>query len=107
MLFGQAWRVLTAVLQRQPQTVHLLSAGDQSGVAGQQHLGGGVRTVIASAVHHLIHWAPPPPVAHAGQGVGPGPRAPTPAGKHSLPSDHVTKTSKSTLAGSKNILNLK
>lgn len=85
MVFGQAWRVLTAVLQRRPQTVPPPLAAGRSGVAGQQRLGGGARTVIASAVHHLIHWAPPPPVALAGQGVGPEPRALTLAGTHTLP----------------------
>lgn len=82
MLFGQAWQVLIAVLQRRPQTVPLPSAAGHSGEDGQLHLGDGVRTVTASVVHHLIHWALPPPVALAGLGVGPGPRALIPAGKH-------------------------
>ncbi len=98
LLFGQAWRVLTAALRRRPQTVPPLSAGDHSGAAGRQHHGGGVRTVTASAVHRLIHWAPPPPAALAGQGVGPGPRALTPAGNHRLPPHRVSETNKNTLA---------
>lgn len=89
MLFGQAWRVLTAVLRRQPQIALPPSADGHSGAAGQQHLGGGARTATALAVHRLIHWAPPPPADLAGQGAGPGPRAPTPAGKHRLPPHQV------------------
>lgn len=77
----QAWPVLTAVHQRPPQTVPPLSADGHSEATGQQHLGGGARTVTVSAVHHLIRWGPPPPVALAGQGAGPGPRALTPAGE--------------------------
>lgn len=81
MLFEQVWRVSTAVLRKRPQTAPQLSAGGRSGGAGQQLLGDGARTVTASAVHHLIRWDHPLPAALAEQEVGPGPRAPTPAGK--------------------------
>lgn len=95
----QAWPVLTAVLRRRPQTVPPLSVGGHSEATGQRHLGGGARTVTASAVHRLIRWAPPPPAALAGQGVEPGPRALTPAGELRPPLYQVTKTSSSTVAG--------
>lgn len=85
MLFEQAWQVSTAVLRRRPRIALPPSADGHFGAAGQQRLGDGARTATALAVHHRIRWAPPPQVDLAGQGAEPGPRAPTPAGKHRLP----------------------
>lgn len=94
--FRQAWRASTAALRRPPRTARPLSAAGRSGPAGRPRPGGGARTVTASAAPRLTRLAPRPPAARAGQGAGPGPRAPTPAGNQGPPPVGVTQTRRST-----------
>lgn len=80
-VLSQAWQASTVALPRPPLTVPLHSVGVHLEVVGQLLLGGGVKTVTASAARRLIRWVPRHPVDHAELGEEPEPRALTPAGE--------------------------